>query len=159
MRAQLLCVVFLSPIQYSLFVCAIQMSKLNSIPSQLFNVKSQQKNYDRIMVHINHCCGKWQFIKHDLCADASSQNTWTCCLLNKRSKLHGSLVGNLILAQIIICHLAYWLGYKLYIIFTKKISNFFFSIEDAWGDRYRDNRYKDRSDIQPLDLVSSVSHT
>lgn len=98
---------FLSPIQYSLFVCAIQMSKLNSIPSQLFNVKSQQKNYDRIMVHINHCCGKWQFIKHDLCTtDVSSQNTWTCCLLNKRSKLHGSLVGNLILAQIIICHLA-----------------------------------------------------
>lgn len=28
LRAQLLCVVFLSPIQYSLFVCAIQMSKL-----------------------------------------------------------------------------------------------------------------------------------
>lgn len=57
------------------------------------------------MLHIkfiDHCSGIWKFIKHDLCTDVSSQNTWTGCLLNKRSKLHRSLVGNLSLAQIII---------------------------------------------------------
>lgn len=103
---------------------------------------------------MDHCSGIWKFIKHDLCTDVSSQNTWTGCLLNKRSKFHRSLVGILFLAQIIIFTLIGLAIRVNLILCLLKYFQLFFPIEDAWGTS---NRYKDLSNIQPLDLLSSVS--